>query len=557
MLAGDPDAHYALELAGAVPLGVEEILSCPSAVWPMKDHPEDSDEEMPDIGSRPNYPSAEKYEDDLWDQYIEDVSEKLAAGPFDSDAEAASFIGCQPQDLVHGALGVRLEKSKKRPLHDGTIIGINPRIRQNIQVKGQCPMAPDMAHAAAVHRDTSSVRLALFQADISKAHKRFKISRKDWRYLTAKVKQKTFVNMVGVYGVSSMQFYWGRIFGLVVRILYYLGLGEWWFVYVDDLAGFIEVHRMWPQAATVLMVLLILGCPLSWHKLFVGLIGTWTGLRVDLQLYTFSPHPDKREEILPFLLDVISGKALGARHIKSYVAKLSWYAQTFSLIHPFLQPFFAWSEAVLHAGRPGVFLRAVAQAIVHLIQECPVSPACFFRPHPGCGGTDAKATSSQAVVGGWWSAVDPPTKENCQWFSFELAPSVFPWLFKEGDPKRCIGALELLGNTLLLKMVASHSPGIHSAWRFTARTDNQSNAYALQKSYSRTFPSCAVLMEHVVTAHKSHIHADFVHVLRDENTWADDLTNSNFIGWSTNRRWTPDISASEFFYVLNDIVKLF
>ena len=43
----------------------------------------------------------------------------------------------------------------------------------------------------------------LFKSDVSKAHRRIKVQRKDWKYMIATIKDKFSVNMVGIYGVAT------------------------------------------------------------------------------------------------------------------------------------------------------------------------------------------------------------------------------------------------------------------------------------------------------------------------------------------------------------------
>ena len=57
----------------------------------------------------------------------------------------------------------------------------------------------------------------ILKADVTKAHRRIKVKRKDWKYQDAKLDGKYWVNKVGTYGVSSAQLCWGRMAALLLR----------------------------------------------------------------------------------------------------------------------------------------------------------------------------------------------------------------------------------------------------------------------------------------------------------------------------------------------------
>ena len=75
----------------------------------------------------------------------------------------------------------------------------------------------------------------LLKADVTKAHRRVKVLRKDWRFQVASLQKEWWVNKVGTYGMASAQSYWGRLAALLLRALYALfPQVDWNFVFVDD-----------------------------------------------------------------------------------------------------------------------------------------------------------------------------------------------------------------------------------------------------------------------------------------------------------------------------------
>ena len=73
------------------------------------------------------------------------------------------------------------------------------------------------------------------KTDVSKAHRRIKLKRKDWRHGAAAVGDEFWINKCGIYGIASAQWYWGRMAALLLRLTHaILESPLWHFVYVDD-----------------------------------------------------------------------------------------------------------------------------------------------------------------------------------------------------------------------------------------------------------------------------------------------------------------------------------
>ena len=77
-------------------------------------------------------------------------------------------------------------------------------------------------------------------------------------------------------------------------------------------------------------------------------------------------------------------------------------------------------------------------------------------------------------------------------------------------------------------------------------TDNEGNAYSANKRSSKKWPCSALLIELSAQEFQKGVFAHVTHVKRCSNTWADQLTQFNFDGFSMCHRkdvsssWTPD-----------------
>ena len=79
--------------------------------------------------------------------------------------------------------------------------------------------------------------------------------------------------------------------------------------------------------------------------------------------------------------------------------------------------------------------------------------------------------------------------------------------------------------------------------RMRAVHDNQGNAFAMLREYSRKLPMAAVHMELVAACEELGVFPEISHVPREENTWADELSNSLTEDWDPDKRWVPVVAA--------------
>ena len=102
-----------------------------------------------------------------------------------------------------------------------------------------------------------------------------------------------------------------------------------------------------------------------------------------------------------------------------------------------------------------------------------------------------------------------PDKSAVFWFHEQIHQEEYPWAFKDGDPKRRIAALEMLGTLFLCNMILTHQgPRV----RLPVGSDNEGIVMAMLNLGSKKPYTAAILMELVHN-----------HVPREFNMWADEL----------------------------------
>ena len=118
-----------------------------------------------------------------------------------------------------------------------------------------------------------------------------------------------------------------------------------------------------------------------------------------------------------------------------------------SMLQP--QPLWAWKMATTTVGKPPKVVRMFNTPFV---QYSPYLPKSSWW---GC--SDASASDDGlAFVGGWCSNTVEPDKKEVYWFHEQIHVEEYPWAFKNGDPKRRIAALEMLGTLFLCNMILTH-----------------------------------------------------------------------------------------------------
>eukprot|EP00435_Cladocopium_sp_Y103_P018030 s1944_g4.t1 len=326
--AQDPDLGYPQILVEGVPLGVSTPTLESPGIWPTKEElrgQEDPSPEYPPLKGRDNYPSAKEFTAEIAATFEEEKLMNMVLGPF-TQHEAAQVCDCHPDELCPGPMAGIQESDKVRTIFDGTWGGANTHIQANTKERTTAPTVMDCVQALhwlhAVSQSASGSANGeqgdtsdkwspppsdtvwiLLKADITKAHRRIKVLKQDWKYQVAQLGPEAWwVNTVGTYGMASAQLYWGRMAALLLRLVYYLFPDiDWGFVFVDDFCWILRAPKAALSSTTVLATLLALGVPLSWKKTVLSEINTWLGFVINPKTLFVRMGEDKHEIIMAIL----------------------------------------------------------------------------------------------------------------------------------------------------------------------------------------------------------------------------------------------------------------
>ena len=100
-----------------------------------------------------------------------------------------------------------------------------------------------------------------------------------------RVKNRTFHYQVCHFGGRFSAYWWSRVAALLIRLLHHSVFtkhGGW--IYVDDFLWALPRSTS-PALATMIALLLVtIGCPISWDKAVLNRRLTWIGWDIDLRL---------------------------------------------------------------------------------------------------------------------------------------------------------------------------------------------------------------------------------------------------------------------------------
>ena len=289
--AGDPDWKGMDWFAKGIRIGVGVRLPRTPAVFSRKQKwrlPDQSDPEMwkkPSTDSvwRDNYKSAKGEEKEI-ERQLSDMTDRDLCLKLEPGLAAKQFPG-----LVVSSLGVVVKEAttpdsnrKVRIVLDGTHgVQLNRRIR--VRDQDRCPTALDVKRQ---QREQQGCRRGLgLAADAKDAHRLPVVDPRDWRLQSCRARSggDVYIFKVGVFGISSIAYWWARLGGACVRAVHYLAdpLSELWLqLMADDLkiestAGYPKRELLW-----TLLCLDLFGVPLSWAKMQGGASLEWIGYSV-------------------------------------------------------------------------------------------------------------------------------------------------------------------------------------------------------------------------------------------------------------------------------------
>ena len=178
--------------------------------------------------------------------------------------------------------------------------------------------------------------------DVSKAHRRIKIRPEDQGLLCFHHRDKLYQCLTLNFGARASSYYWSRTAGLLCRLLRrLLFVNHALMIYVDDLLCLLRKCASPLLSAFIVILLLVLQVPMSWHKASLSSQPVWIGWRIDLLTGAVQMESAKQHRLLLLLQQVLDARHVSRHDVEKLTGKLLWLSGFLSFLRPTLAPLYA------------------------------------------------------------------------------------------------------------------------------------------------------------------------------------------------------------------------
>ncbi len=564
-LGGDPDWRGMEHFCRGVRLGVSHRLPRTPAVYSRKrrwrlegqSNPDfDVEAERQSLGGtwRDNYEAAIVHDAAILQQLEDAVQRGMAIRLTEEEASfhfpaltVNSLNAVAKVDEAGAVTSVRL-------VLDGTHgVVVNRAIRQRDQ--DRCPVASDVRRVQRAQAMTGpALGLAL---DVREAHRLPRVHPLDWPYqgCRSSLSSDVFIFTVGCFGISTAAYWWSRMGGALVRAAHLLSLPTdqlWLLLMADDLKCESTAERPHVPIIFVVLLLVVLGVPLSWHKAQGGRTIRWIGYEVHLGELALGITQRRADWCVDFLLQLARDGRADVARMRSGLGRLCFVVGALEWERPFLAPLYAFLARQPRWGHRQLptFVRVISHYIAARLSLRRLYPSATARSRSlEAFRIDASAEGDSIGVGGWLPTRNQHgvlDRAKSPWFSFSLNRTTAPWAYVRGQPFRTIAALEAVGVLIALvvfEMFLSRDQDV--VYAMPALTDNKGNQFSLSRLQTARFPLCAVVMEIAARSERLRIRLEVDWIPRELNTSADALAAGNHDGFSEDLRQKVDWANQE------------
>ena len=184
-------------------------------------------------------------------------------------------------------------------------------------------------------------RLVALILDVAKAHRRILIRKQDRGLLCFRHKNVLYQCTTLNFGARVSSFYWARAAGLLVRLIHrLLRVRHSAKIYVDDLLCLLDSASAPVWASHVVVLLLLIKVPLSWHKCALSQRVVWIGWEIDLSIFTVRLDPQKFRRLCDLLRLCLASRRCSTHLLERVTGKLLWLSSLFRTFRPSLAPLY-------------------------------------------------------------------------------------------------------------------------------------------------------------------------------------------------------------------------
>ncbi|CAE7210243.1 unnamed protein product [Symbiodinium sp. CCMP2592] len=338
LVCADPDSGYFDLLRSGVPLGVPEpIPPCPVM------HPPPS----PDATVIPlqHCESAWKFAIDHADVVDELLEAELAEGWIALVPGGDAELRRRYNRTAVGKLGVVLAEGRPpRLVVDSSVSGVTSNTA--LPNRSANPTLSDVFFCMPLSDSTE--RLVALILDVAKAHRRILIRALDRGLLCFRHRGKLYQCLTLNFGARVSSFYWARAAGLLLRLVHRIvRVRHSAQIYVDDILALLDAISAPLWASLIVVLLLVLRVPMSWHKAALGPSVVWIGWEFNLSHFCVKLDPGKFTRLCALLRQALSSKRCSCHLLERVTGKLLWLSSLFRTFRPSLAPLYSDQHALL------------------------------------------------------------------------------------------------------------------------------------------------------------------------------------------------------------------
>ena len=317
LISKDPDPKIATILQEGIPSGAFSQLG----LWEQNSS---TSSDYPDlVVCHDNWTSA-NHNPDTTRQLIQ---KELDDGFIEELLDIATAEQRWPKGIALGKLGVvHADNRDPRLVLDSTICGMNgrchlpekqrlPNLRHISFFLSSCPPLQDEWQGASI--------------DIKAAHKRMLIREDERGSLLFKFDDRLFAYRSAHFGAKTSAWHWGRVSGAILRLLHsllYFRHAAW--VYVDDFFLLFPKPTSAVQFTLAIILLRVIGAPLSWKKLEFDKTIDWNGWTIHPSTMIAQLPSSKQEKINSLITAVLHSPS--RKNLEKIIGILLWAT---SLVH--------------------------------------------------------------------------------------------------------------------------------------------------------------------------------------------------------------------------------
>ena len=231
------------------------------------------------------------------------IQAELEAGFIEEIPDLPTAEKRWPKGIAMGKLGVvYAENRDPRLVLDSTVCGMNgrcylperqklPNLRHISLFLSSCPAMQDQWQGASI--------------DVKAAHKRMRIREEERGSLLFRFQNRLYAYRTAHFGAKTSAWHWGRVSAALLRLLHkFLFFRHAAWVYVDDFFFLFPESTAQLQYTLAIVLLRVLGTPLSWKKLEFEDTIEWNGWAIQPNMLLAHLPSVKHEKITTLILSL-------------------------------------------------------------------------------------------------------------------------------------------------------------------------------------------------------------------------------------------------------------